>query len=52
MPLLQKIATRIRQRWPSQLFTTDLDVARKYDMHDEREFFGDDWEDGLDDSAE
>jgi hypothetical protein len=35
-----------------QLFTTDPDVARKYDMHDEREFFGDDWEDGLDDSAE
>ena len=35
-----------------QLFTTDPDIARKYDMHDEREFLGDDWEDGPDDSAE
>jgi hypothetical protein len=29
------------------LVTTDPEVARKYDMHDEREFLGEDDEDGT-----
>ena len=31
------------------LYTTDAEIAKKYDMHDEREFFGADWEEISDD---
>ncbi len=34
------------------LVTTDAEIAKKYDMHDEREFFGADSEDISDDEGE
>ena len=33
------------------LYTTDPEIAKKYDMHDEREFFGEDGEDVDDDDT-